>query len=78
MFLWDPVPMKCENCGHVQLFPCGDTDIQRKKWNEDNPDQLVLRLPPIVEPMFCDGCGDYQVHSDGACHVCKSEVSEDD
>lgn len=68
------VPVVCPCCNSQFFFPTGHPIVNRH--------QLMLPLPPIVEPKFCDVCGDYEVHSDGKCIVCEarsihSEVSDD-
>ena len=60
------VPVVCPCCNSQFFFPTGHPIVNRH--------QLSLPLPPIVEPRFCDDCGDYEVHSDGKCVVCEARA----
>ncbi len=70
----EDVAVRCPCCLAYFYFPSGHPIVNRH--------QLSLPLPPIVEPKFCDDCGDYEVHSDGKCVACTArtihpEVSDD-
>ena len=63
----DDIPIKCPCCSAYFFYPSGHPIHSRH--------QLSLPLPPIVEPKFCDACGDYEVHSDGKCVRCLARTS---
>ena len=60
------IPVRCPCCSSFFYFPSGHQIHNRH--------QLSLPLPPIVEPKFCDDCGDYEVHSDGKCISCSART----
>lgn len=62
----DGIPVQCPCCKALIMFPREHPIHQRH--------QLSLPLPPIVEPRFCDTCGDYEVHSDGKCVACEART----
>jgi hypothetical protein len=61
----DEIAVKCPCCSAFFFFPSGHPIHKRH--------QLELPLPPIVEPKFCDSCGDYEVHYDNKCRKCYAQ-----
>lgn len=55
--------------------PCCYSWFYAKSKHSHDKHQTSLPLPPIVEPKFCDACGDYEVHSDDKCVQCLARTT---